>query len=340
MVLAGRPTRRRGGTWLLAIGIAITLVIVLVDASLKSRTDNSAQRLSAQAWVDQVLPLIRNSTAEGQQLDEVRTNWQPLAAPSIASQLKQTASSAAASYEQVLKLIPPADYGQAGGLLDACLLLRKEGSSAVANTVISSLSGPSPPAPGESTALATAGQKLELGDQLYQQFANSLGGLGVKMPTSTWVRDGTLYQSQTLSAYLTALRSKTNLQPTHQVVIESFTTTPQPETVVNQVQMIPYSRTMTVGVVVANTGNQVEQNVTLTAGVLPAVKQPTVRRSLGTMKPGDPVSISLGPLYALRGKPTTLTLTISGQSPLPASTRAITFEMPPANSAPKAGPTA
>lgn len=331
MALAGRTTRRGGGSRLLIAAVVLTLIVLLVDASLKSRSNNSVQRLSAQAWIDQVLPLIRSSTAEGQQLTTIRTGWQTMSATSIASQLKQTAGSAASNYQQAVKLIPPASYGSAGGLLDACLLLREEASSAMAKTVISSLSGPAPPAPSNSSALASAGQKLQLGDQVYQLFTQTLGGLDVKMPSSTWVNNTGLYQQASLDVFLSALRNKTNLQPIHQVVVESFTTTPQPETVVNKIEVIPYSPTFNVGVVVANTGNQVEKNVSVTAQVLPAVKQPSLREFLGPMQPGNPVSLSIGPLFPLRGQPITLTLTVAGSNDLPTSTKTVTFEMPNAN---------
>lgn len=316
-----------------AAGIVVTLIVLLVDASIKSRSDNSAQRLSGQAWIDQVLPLIRDSTAEGQQLTEIRSNWQTLSAASIASELRQTAASAASTYAKAEKLIPPASYGSAGGLLDASLLLRKEGSSAVSRTTIAALSGPSPPPAGDSQALVAAGEKLTLGDQMYRLFTQNLGGLEVKMPASAWVRDAGLYRQPSPSLFLSALRSKVNLQPVHQVLVESFTTTPQPETVVKGVEVIPYSPTLSVGVVVANTGNRVEKNVTVTAEVLPAVKQPSLRKFLGPMQPGHAVSLSIGPLFPLRGQPIRLTLTVAGSSDLPAATKTVTFEMPAANGA-------
>lgn len=334
MALAGRSTRWGGGSRLLAAGIVVTLIVLLIDASIKSRSNDSVQRLSGQAWIDQVLPLVRDSTAEGQQLNAVRTDWQTLDGTGIASQLKQTAASAASTYKRAEKLIPPASYESAVGLLDTCFLLREEGSSEVSQATISTLSGPSPPAPSDSKALASAGQKLELGDQMYRLFTQSLSGLDVKMPSSAWVHDPSLYQPASVTLFLSALRNKTNLQPIHQVLIESFTTTPQPETVVQGVEMIPYSPTLTVGVVVANTGNQEEKNVTVTAQVQPAVKQPSLRKFLGPMQPGDPVSLSIGPLFPVRGQPITLTLTVAGASDLPASTKTVTLEMPTASGAP------
>ncbi|MBO0694058.1 MAG: hypothetical protein J2P58_14235, partial [Acidimicrobiaceae bacterium] len=167
MALAGRSTRRGGGNRLLAAGLVVTLIVLLVDASIKSRSDNSVQRLSAQAWIDQVLPIIRDSTAEGQELNAIRTRWQDLGAPTITSQLHRTVGSAASSYKRVAKLVPPAGYGSAAGLLDGSLLLREEGSAAVAKTLTATLSGPSPPPPSDVRALASAGEKLTLGDEMY-----------------------------------------------------------------------------------------------------------------------------------------------------------------------------
>jgi len=319
---------------LLAVGIAVTLIVLVIDASIKSRSANPGERLSAQAWIDQVLPLVRNSTAEGQQLNAIRSDWQTLPASTIASELRQTSASAASTYKQAEGLAPPVSYGSAAGLLDGSLLLREEGSSAVARATIATLSGPSPPASGEATALASAGEKLQLGDQMYRLFSQSLGGLDVKMPKSAWVRSAGEYQQQSLSLFLSALRNKVNLEPVHQVLVESFTTTPQPETLSGGVEMIPYSPTLTVGVVVADTGNRMEKNVTVTAAVLPAVKQPSLREFLGPLHPGNPVSLSIGPLFPLRGQPITLTLTVAGSTDLPTATKTVHFEMPGATGAP------
>ncbi len=69
MALAGRSARRGGGgsRWLF-IGIALTLLVLLVDASLHSRSSGPGQQLAAGAWVDRALPIIATSNAEGKEL--------------------------------------------------------------------------------------------------------------------------------------------------------------------------------------------------------------------------------------------------------------------------------
>lgn len=319
---------------MLVLALLVTLIVLLIDVSLKSRSDNSVERLSGQAWIDQVLPVVRTSTADGQQLNTIRTNWESMNGATISSDLKRIEASTAASYKAVQKLVPPARYGSAGGLLQACLLLREQGAKAMANTLLTTLAGPVVPAPDDATAIASAGQKLQLGDQVYGLFAQNLPGLGVTMPPSAWIGDKTLYQQAPLRAFLASMRSKVDLQPVHRVVIESYTTTPQPETVKGHLQVIPYSPTFTVGVVVANTGNQEEDDVTVDVETLPAVKQPSLRESLGPLAPGAQVSLSIGPLFPLSGQPVTLTMAVAGSTDLPPATKTVMFEMPTPGTSP------
>jgi len=52
MALAGRSSRRGAGARWLAIGIVVTLLVLLIDASLHSRSQSPGQQLAAGTWVD------------------------------------------------------------------------------------------------------------------------------------------------------------------------------------------------------------------------------------------------------------------------------------------------
>jgi hypothetical protein len=335
MALAGRSTRRGGGTSrVLIIAVVLTLVVLLIDASIKSKSPSTAQRLSGQEWIDQTLPLIKASTQQGEQLAAIRQNGLTMSASAIASQVKQTATAAASTYASAEKLVPPSNYGSAGGFLDACLLLREQAAASFAKSLVATLSGPTTPAASDSTELASAAQKLQSGDDLYQLFAHGLPGLQVQMPSSVWASNADLYETASLSVFLDALRSKTNLTPVHHLVVEALSTTPQAESVYdNDIQVLPNSSSITVDVVVANAGNQVENSLTVVASILPARTAPSVKEFIQTLAPGAAQSLTIGALYPVIGQATALTLTVIPEagSPTPQATKTLTFEMPSPN---------
>jgi hypothetical protein len=315
------------------VAVVLTLVVLLLDASIKSKSQSPTQRLSGQAWIDQTLPLIRASTQQGEQLTAIRQNGLTMSASAIATQVKQTAAAASSTYQSAKKLVPPSNYGSAGGFLDACLLLRQQAAEAFAKSLVATLSGPATPAASDSTDLATAAQKLQSGDDLYQLFAQGLPGLQVQMPASVWDSDASSYQGPSLTVFLDALRSKTSLTPVHHLVVEALSTTPQAESLYNSIQVLPNASSITVDVVVANAGNQVENNLTIVAGILPARTAPSVKEFIQTLAPGGAQSQTIGPLYPVIGQATTLTVTVTGEadSPTQPATKTLTFEMPAPN---------
>src|SRR5579863_8648318 len=127
MALASR-TARRGGAgrrWLL-IGVVITLFVLLIDASLQSRSPGPGQQLAAGAWIDRVLPIVTTSTEEGQQVAAIWTTGLPTPPTPLSAQLNQIAAGAQQAYHQVAALRPPLTVAAAAGLLETCLLTRSE----------------------------------------------------------------------------------------------------------------------------------------------------------------------------------------------------------------------
>ena len=123
MALAGRSARRGGtGVRWLAIGVVITLLVLLVDASLHSRSVTEGEGLVAGTWIDRVLPIVAVSTEEGQQLAQFWANGLHLSGSIIASELQQLTSGSATAYQDLVKLRPPINLAGASGLLEACLL--------------------------------------------------------------------------------------------------------------------------------------------------------------------------------------------------------------------------
>jgi hypothetical protein len=337
MALASR-SGRRGGTgrrWLL-IGVVITLLVLLIDAALQSRSPGPGQQLAAGAWVDRALPIITTSTEEGQQLAAIWTTGLQTPATALAAQLDQLANGAARAYQQAVALRPPVSVAGAAGLLEACLLARSQatnGLRAALRPVLLSGAGPAGGTNGTDpvlTAIQTAGDNLQVSDQAYRLFTQSLPKLGVTMPASTWASDPSPYQQNTAQIFLTSLQNALSTTPVHQIKIYSVTTAPPPVSIQGRTQLLPDSAAMSVTVVVADVGNQPEKGVTVTASIAPGGSSASVRDFVDLV-PGQASTVQgMGPLNPVQGVPTTLTVTATpaaGSAAAPVS-QTLVFTMP------------
>lgn len=327
MALAGRSSRSGGGRRLLIVALIVTIVVVLIDASLKSRSPAPVQTLNGQAWIDRVLPVIADSTAQGQEISQIRMHGLGMSASSISGQLSQTAAAAQRDYQTVLGLKAPASAGGAPGLLEACLLVRAEAARTTASAMDAVLTGSTPSSATDPhvQALATAAQDMQIADRAYQLFSNNVPkALGVTMPPSTWISDSSVWAPAGVQVFLVALRNGTSLAPVHQISIQAVSTNPPPVGTSNGVQQIAPTRGFTVSIVVADTGNQPERNVTITAVVSPAAPNQTSQvRDFANLTPGMSYATTIGPVVPVSGVPATLTVTVSppaGSTTPPATT--------------------
>jgi hypothetical protein len=348
MALVGRSARRGGaGSRWLIIGVVLTLVILLVDASLHSRSSGPGQQLAAGAWVDQALPIIATSNAEGQELAGLWTHGLHSSGASVSSELTQLTNGANAAYRQAIALRPPTTVAGAAGLLEACLLARAEAASALRTTLGPTLTGSTRPTSGLSgtnptvASIQSVGADLKVGDQAYQLFLKSLPKLGIKMPSSMWVADATPYQAGPAQIFLTSLANEMTSTPVHQVQIYSVTTSPPAVASRGSIQVLPTSPVMWVTVVVADVGNQAENGLTVTASINSGGGNSAGGagsvRDFADLQPGQAHSIvGMGPLNPPQGVPVTLTVTVTPEagSPTQAATESLTFEMPSPNAPP------
>lgn len=329
MALAGRSARRGAGARWLFVGIVITLVVLLVDASLHSRSPGPGQQLAAGAWVDRVLPVIATSNTEGVQLDQLWANGLTMKPAEVTALVDQVASGASTAYKQVVALRPPPNLAGSAGLLEACLLARSQASSLIQGAIAQTLSSVTPLGDNASQ-LQTAGNDLQVADQAYRLFSSTIPKVGVTMPESQWLGSNGPYQPQTAQVFLASLHSSASSTPLHEVSVYAVTTTPSPVSGQGSVEVLPDARAITVTIVVADTGNQPERNLTVTASISPSSGAASAKDFVDLV-PGQAHTIeNLGPLNPPQGVPVTLTVTVTpaAGSATQLATKTIVFSMP------------
>jgi len=343
MALPGRTARRAraGNGWSsglrwLAVAVAVTVLVLLIDAALNSRDPKPVEDLAAGAWVDRVLPVISSSTAEGQVIAGVWSTGLAAKAPALAAEVDRLASQASSNYQAVVSLRPPQQLGGSAGLLEACLLARSQAAADVRDAVLSALGAsaqvplPRPSAPGPAL-VSQAGEDIQVGDQAYRLFQSTFpASVGVRMPPSAWAPDMAPYQPQAAQTFLASLQSHASATPLHRVQIYAVSFSPSAVSRHGSTVVLPDATAVTVTIIMANTGNQVEDNLTVVASINPAGQGASSARDFVNLQPGEAYTISgLGPLDPPQGPPVTLTVTVTSPgAATPLATSATVFQMP------------
>jgi hypothetical protein len=157
-------------------------------------------------------------------------------------------------------------------------------------------------------AVQTAASDIQIGDQAYQLFLRTMpSNVGVTMPNSVWLTTPGQYQPQTTRVFLDSLQSVMQTQPVHQVEIYSLTTSPAPVARSGDVLVLPDAVEISVTMVLADTGNQAENGLTVTASLSYAGNGPSSAQDVVDLSPGQAQSIvGLGPIAPPQGRPVTL----------------------------------
>jgi hypothetical protein len=313
----------------------LTLLVLLVDASIKSRSQTPARLLSGQVWVDRVVPLITQSNVSGRDFQELRTGSATLRAVTLGRDLTAMTAGTRSTYEAYETLKAPTSLAAPASLLGACLLLRSQATVSVVAAIKAQLAGPAgDPARTESRRLASAVRQLELADSAYSLFAGRMPtSIAGRMPPSTWVQDASLYTQASLSVWLKALHSRVSLVAVNSIQIVAVSTTPAPLSLASRVETLPASP-LHVSVVVGNTGNRAQGELRVKATVSRATGPASVSDLVAGLPVGSDTTVTLGPLSPKIGVTVTLIVTVSPLrgSPTRPVTRTISFLMPSATS--------
>jgi hypothetical protein len=316
-------------------GVVLTLLVVLVDASIKSRSPAPTRALAAQAWLDRAYAIVGQSNVAGRDLAAI---LDPTASPSavgLAGDLAGLERAASGAYQQFQQLRAPAQLQTASGLLATCLLVRADAVTAITGAVRRELSSASSASSVDAASAASTVmpqlQRLEVADQAYLLFAAAIPrSLDAPPPASRWLGSGEVPSATQLAVALISLRSRISLTPVHQLRIEAVSTTPSALATNGSVETLSASNDLTVSVVVGNTGNQPESGLTVTAAISPAAGTASVQNFISSLEPGTARVVSLGYLNPPRGVNVTLTVTLlaAAGSGVPTQTDRVVFRMP------------
>lgn len=339
MVSAGRYTRKGAGRRWLVVGMVVTVLVLFVDASVRSRSPAPAQALASQVWMDRAVPLIQASDVEGKDLAGFRSATSTVAAGVVGADLTSMLTQTASTETALSRLVAPPSLQAAAGLLSACLMVRAQATAAIVSAVRSELSGSGGSgSAGTSSAVAAtvaaAVRRLQVADSAYSLFAHALpASLRAAAPPSQWIPDPTIYTTSSLTTWLSGLQSRVHLSPIHQVAIDAVSTTPSAVAVNGSIEVLSPSSTLRVAAVIGDTGNQPEPGLTVTASISPSAGSSSATANVSLLA-GQSTTVDLGPLRPPLGRTVTLTVTVSGPrgSSLTTQTTTVSFEMPSATS--------
>ncbi|MHB8505695.1 MAG: hypothetical protein ACYDEN_08265, partial [Acidimicrobiales bacterium] len=340
MALASRSSRRASGRRWLAVGVVLTLLVLLVDASIKSRSPGPTRQLNGSIWIDRAFALVEQSDVQGEELASFLSDTKPTSGAAVTAQLDGVAAGARSTYLAYTRIRPPADLAGAAGLLQSCLLVRSEEARRIESAATAALAARVGTGIISRSGGAVAGamQRLEVADQAYALFGAQLPRwLHVHAPPSRWITASMDPSPSGLTVFLTSLQSRASLRPVSSVAIEAVGTTPSAVGARGGTQILAPGHQLTVNVVVGNTGNQTERNLTVTASITPAVGTSSARVFVARLDPGTSQALTIGYLAPPLGQKVTLTVTLTPAAGDPARARTTTllFEMPsPTTSAP------
>src|SRR6266851_1742065 len=155
MVSPGR--RRRGPRWLF-VGVALTALVLAVNAAISARSPAPARRLSQLAYLDRVRPMITRSSDEGSRVSDVRSRALALGRAGIVSHLDGVVRDAQSVEASVGTASPPATLRRAHDLLVAALAIRAKAAVALQTSMTSALA--TSPVGATVSDLGNAGQDM------------------------------------------------------------------------------------------------------------------------------------------------------------------------------------
>jgi hypothetical protein len=293
----------------LVVATVLSFVALGVHAIAGGTRDEKLRQLG---YLDDVRPLVADSTAQGTDLASLRDSAADLGRPGIRRRLDQIVSEARGTLASAKKLDVPAGVEDAHSLLIATFELRVLGASAASKAMVEALGNQ--PASAVVDRLVAAGRNLLAGDQAYAAFAEVVKetlakGTAAAVAPSAWVPDGTQWEEPELTAFVNILKANSTVSPIVDVSTILVETTPAAVGMDGTRLQLPKTNSVKLDVVVANIGNQPQRHVAVVASLSINNGPPDVATNYVDLSPGKRQALSVRGLRASPGEGV-LTVTI------------------------------
>jgi hypothetical protein len=301
--LSARQRRAR----VLVIATVLSLLALGVHAIASGGRDEKLRQLG---YLDEVRPLIADSTSQGADLLGVRENASDLGKPGTRNRLDQVVKQTEDTLDAVKRVKPPRGVDEAQSLLVATLQLRVLGARAAAKDMIAALSVQSSKAIVDR--LVATGRNLIAADQTYKAFSDVVSAKLAKdasksVAPSVWIAEPTQWEAPELTAFVNILKANSSVAPIVDVSTVLIRTTPAAVGKEGEKFLLPKTASVRLEVVVANIGNVAQKKVTVMATLTSAAGVDTARDFVD-LSPGKRLALTL---RGLRATPGDATLTVS-----------------------------
>jgi len=298
-----RQQRRR--RWLLVLLVALIIISIVVLA-VRRRSD--ARDIADYLAVAQQVAAEQVETADD--LETLFVTVTDVERPEVMRRLEALRVSSEGAVETLSEANVPVDAGEAHGYLVAATGSWISGIELLDDAIVLVLDGSAEA--GGTELLEESFDFLRLGDLAYSQFLVAVDGLDDEVPVGDI--DVVAFTSEERSieydAQIVTLRlnSVYKLGELHDIAVTAITD-PEPLGERNNVPVVPHSEQFIVQAVVANQGNEPEQQVSVDLQLIPTdgSEQPVeVRQTVANLDPGqattlvfDTLQLQPGGLYEL-----------------------------------------
>ena len=297
--------RQRRRRWLLAILIALIIVAIVVLA-VRRRTE--ARGVADYLAVAQEVAAEQAETADA--LEAMLLTITDIQRPEVMRSLEELRMSSEASAETLAAVEVPAAAGEANGYLVAAVGSWSSALELLDDAIILVLDEPAEA--GGTDQLEVSFDFFRIGDLAYSQFLEAAEGLDDSIPVGdievvafTSDERAVAYDAQFVTLRLTSVYKLGEL---HDVSVTAITE-PEPLGERDNVPVVPHSEQFIVQAVVANQGNEPEQQVTVDLELIPTgstESRVAVKQTVANLAPGqaktlvfDTLELQPGGLYEL-----------------------------------------
>lgn len=300
------PVRReRRRRWLLAILIALIIVAIVVFA-VRRRSD--ARGVADYLAIAREVAADQAATADA--LETMLVTITDIQRPEVMRSLEELRLASEESAETLAVADVPTAAGEAHGYLVAAVNSWGNALGILDDAIVLVLDEPGEA--GGTDRLQDSFDYLRIGDLAYAQFLDAVEGLDDSIPVGDFEVVAFTGEDRALEydADIVALRltSVYKLGELHDVSVTAITE-PEPLGERNNVPVVPHSDRFIVQAVVANQGNEPEQQVSVDLQLIPTgetERQVTVKQTVANLAPGqartlvfDTLDLTPGGLYEL-----------------------------------------